>query len=54
MRFPVHLQANLHAPTSSSATEESSEGEESEDANDGKAPPTAHQVAARTRSKIKT
>ena len=34
MRFPIHLQANLHT----SATEESSEEEESEDAIDGKGP----------------
>ena len=38
MRFPAHLRANLHSPTSSPATEESSEGEESEDADNGKGP----------------
>ena len=59
MRFPVHLRASLHTPTSSPATEESSEGEESEDANDGKGPQCARgsestPVAARTRSKHKT
>ena len=59
MRFPVHLQTNLHTPSSSSATEESSEGEESKDANDGKGPQCGRgsqstPVAARTRSKLKT
>ena len=59
MRFPVHLQANLHTPTSSPATEGSSEGEDSEDGNDGKGPQCAWGsestlVAARTRSKLKT
>ena len=53
------MQANLHTPTSSSATEESSEGKESEDANDGKGPQCdqgsqSTPVAARTRSKLKT
>ena len=59
MKFPAHLQANLHTPTSSSATDESSEGEESKDADDGKGPQCAWgsestPVAARTRSKLKT
>ena len=55
MRFPAHLQANVHTPTSSPATE----GKESEEANDEKGPQCAQDsqstpVVARNRLKLET
>ena len=58
MRFPVHLRANLHTPSSMSTTKEFSEGEEC-DTDDGEGSQCTRgselsPIAARTRSKLKT
>ena len=58
MRFPVHLRANLRTPSSTSTTEEPSEGEDC-NTDDGEGSQcTGHSesspIAARTRSKLKT
>ena len=58
MRFPVHLRANLHTPSTASTTEESSEGEEC-DTDDGEGSQCTRgsessPIAAQTRSKLKT
>ena len=58
MRFPAHLRANLRTPSSTSTTQESSEGEESDTDNGEGSQCTrsseSSPIAAQTRSKLKT